>query len=468
LATLLLYEKRATLFAGGQTQTATLPLRWYEHIEKVRQVLRDPLQGLLSGLRVPANAFLRVYVFPEVFQAFSSVSEYHNPSRQDIEALARQEFARFFPGTSPDELRVGYSFGVEGTYIAVVRGALLDALAGIGPNTKGFYSGTLSLAESLARSIPPGVARAFVFYIEGGTALGVYIVRSQVYRIVRLSSLEALSPGERLPEAQVREYAQSLEQELDFLATSPERVQFYVAGAWSELVLGELGFSERVIPLSEEDIWGRFDPGQNLLYGTYTSRKGVQGRGRLPGYFLGAFVALLTLAGGARYLYLSNQLKVLQDEVEELQRTRREGLLLQKKIEEGRKQNASLEQAIEVLNAYPIPDALLVRLILALKDLPPDAKVERVSLGLEGGSLTLLYNESLPPSPSVIVQAFEGRGFKDIKVQAIDGSKEGPGRVIVSLPPILPLSPNPAPIEPATSPGDPGEGMGFPEEGIRP
>jgi len=468
LATLLLYEKRATLFAGGQTQTTTLPLRWYEEIEKVPQLLRDPLRGLLSGLKVPPSAFLRVYVFPEVFQAFSTVSEYHNPSRQDIEALARQEFARFFPGASPDELRVGYSFGVEGTYIAVVRGALLDALAGIGPNTKGFYSGTLSLAESLARNIPPGVPRAFVFYIEGGAALGVYIARGRVYRILRLSSLEALSPGERLPEAQVREYAQSLEQELDFLATSPERVQFYVAGAWSEWVLGELGFSERATPLSEEEIWGRFDPGQNLLYGTYTSRKGAQGRGRLSGYLLGALVALIGLAGGARYVYLSNQLRVLQSEVEELQRTRREGLLLQRQIEEGRRQNASLKRAVEALNAYPVPDALVAQLILALKDLPPDAKVERVSLGLEGGSVTLLYSKSFPPSPSVIVQAFEGRGFKGIKVQAIDQSREGPGKVVVSLPPLLPPFSNPALLEPATSPQDQGEGIGSPEEGTQP
>jgi hypothetical protein len=439
-------------------------LRWYEDTEGVPRVLRDPLQGLLSGLRVPPNVFLRVYVFPEVFQAFSSVSEYHNPSRQDIEALARQEFARFFPGASPDELRVGYSFGVEGTYIAVVRGALLNALAGIGPNTKGFYSGTLSLAESLARNIPPGVPRAFVFYIEGGTALGVYIVRGQVYRIVRLSSLETLSPGERLPEAQVREYAQSLEQELDFLATSPERVQFYVAGAWSERLLEELGFSEKTTLLSEGDIWGRFDPGQNLLYGTYSSRKGARRGGRLPGYFLGAFVALLGLAGGARYVYLSNQLNILESEVAELQRTKQEGLLLQKRIEEARKENASLKQAIEALNAYPIPDALLSRLILALKDLPPDAKVERISLGLEGGSLTLLYSESVPPSPSVIAQAFEGRGFKGIKVQAIDQSGEGPGKVIVSLPPLLPLSSNPAFLEPATSPQNQGEGIGSLEE----
>jgi hypothetical protein len=430
--------------------------------------LRDPLRGLLSGLRVPPSTFLRVYIFPEVFQAFSNVSEYHNPSRRDIEALARQEFARFFPDASPDELRVGYSFGVEGTYIAVVRGALLDALAGIGPNTKGFYSGTLSLAESLARNIPPGVPRAFVFYIEGGTALGVYVVRGRVDRIVRLSSLEALSPGERLPATQVREYAQSLEQELDFLATSPERVQFYVAGAWSELVLGELGFSEKATLLSEKDIWGRFDPGQNLLYGTYASRKGAQRRDRLPAYLFGGFVALLTLVGGARYLYLSNQLKVLQNEVEELQRTRREGLLLQKRIEEVRKQNASLKQGIEALDAYPVPDALLARLILALKDLPPDAKVERVSLGLEGGSLTLLYSESLPPSPSVIVRAFEGRGFKGIKVQAIDQSREGPGKVIVSLPPVLPLSPNRAPLEPATSPRGQGEETGASEEGMQP
>jgi hypothetical protein len=443
-------------------------LRWYEHIEKAPQVLREPLQGLLSGLRVPAGAFLRVYVFPEVFQAFSSVSEYHNPSRRDIEALARQEFARFFSGASPDELRVAYSFGVEGTYIAVVRGALLDALAGIGPNTKGFYSGTLSLAESLVRNIEPGVPRAFVFYIEGGTTLGVYIVRGRVYRIVRLSSLEALSPGERLPETQAREYAQSLEQELDFLTTSPERVQFYVAGAWSKLVLGELGFSEKATSLSEEDIWGRFDPGQNLLYGTYSSRKGAQRRGRLPGYFLGAFVALLGLAGGAKYLYLSNQLEALQNEVDELQRTRREGLLLQKQIEEERKQNASLRQAIEALNAYPIPDALLGRLILALKDLPPDAKVERVSLGLEGGSLTLLYSESLPPSPSVIARAFEGQGFKGIKVQAIDQSSEGPGKVIVSLPPIFPSPSNTPSFEPATPPRGQGEGMGHPEEEKRP
>ncbi len=468
MATLLLYEKRAALFAEGRTQTTTLPLRWYENIEKVHQVLREPLRGLLLGLGVPPSAFLRVYIFPEVFQAFSNVSEYHNPSRQDIEALARQEFARFFPGANPDELRVAYSFGVEGTYIAVVRGALLDALGSIDPNTKSFYSGTLSLAESLARNIPPGVPRAFVFYIEGGTALGVYIVRSQVYRIVRLSSLEALSPGEGLLEAQVREYAQSLEQELDFLATSPERVQFYVAGAWGELLLRELGFSEKATPLSEEEIWGRFDPGQNLLYGTYSSRKGVQRRGRLPGYLLGAFIALLGLAGGARYLYLSNQLKVLQNEVDELERTRREGLLLQKRIEEGRKQNASLKQAVEALNVYPIPDAVLVRLILALKDLPPDAKVERVSLGLEGGSLTLVYSKSLPPSPSVIVQAFEGRGFKGVKVQAIEQSGEGSGKVVVSLPHILTSPPNPASIEPGTSPGDLGEGMELPEERMRP
>jgi hypothetical protein len=141
---------------------------------------------------------------------------------------------------------------------------------------------------------------------------------------------------------------------------------------------------------------------------------------------------------------------------------------LQKRIEEGRKENASVKQAIEALNAYPIPDALLGRLILALKDLPPDAKVERVSLGLEGGSLTLLYSESLPPSPSVIVQAFEGRGFKGIKVQAIDQSSEGPGKVIVSLPPLLSLPSNPAPPEPVTSPRDQGEGMGHPEEGMQP
>jgi hypothetical protein len=400
-----------------------------------------------------------VYVFPEVFQAFSSVSEYHNPSRRDIEALARQEFARFFPGASPDELRVCYSFGMEGTYIAVARGALLDALASIGPNTKSFYSGTLSLAESLARSIEPGVPRAFVFYMEGGTALGVYIVRGKVYRIIRLSSLEAFSPGERLPEAQVREYAQSLEQELDFLATSPEQVQFYVAGAWSEWVLGELGFSEKARPLSEEHIWGRFEPGQNLLYATYSSRKGAE-RGPLPGYLLGALVALVGLAGGARYLYLSNELKALQEEVAELQRTRREGLLLQKQIEEGRKQNASFKRAIEALNAYPTPDGLLSRLILALKDLPPNAKVERISLGLEGGNLTLLYGESLPPPPSVIVRAFEERGFKGIKVQAIDRASDGPGKVVLSLPPILLPPSDPAPLEPEAPPEGQGEGVG--------
>jgi len=460
LATLLLYEKRATLLAGGQTQATSLPLRWYEQIEKVPQVLRDPLRGLLSGLRVSPSAFLRVYVFPEVFQAFSNVSEYHNPSRRDIEALARQEFARFFPGASPDELRVCYSFGMEGTYIAVVRGALLDALASIGPNTKAFYSGTLSLAESLARSIEPGVPRAFVFYMEGGTALGVYIVRGKVYRIVRLSSLEAFSPGERLPEAQVREYAQSLEQELDFLAASPERVQFYVGGAWSEWVLGELGFGEKARPLSEGDIWGRFEPSQNLLYATYTSRKGAERRGPLSGYLLGALVALVGLVGGARYIYLSNELKALQEEVAELQRTRREGLLLQKQIEEGRRQNASLKRAIEALNAYPTPDALLSKLILALKDLPPNAKVERVSLGLEGGSLTLLYDESLPPSPSVIVRAFEERGFKGVKVQAIDRAGEGPGKVVVNLPPILLPPPDPAPLEPETTLEGQEEGVG--------
>jgi len=460
LAILLLHEKRATLLAGDRTQTTTLPLRWYEQIERVPQVLRNPLRGLLSGLGVPPSAFLRVYIFPEVFQAFSSVSEYHNPSRQDTEALARQEFARFFPGVNPDELRVGYSFGMEGTYIAVVRGALLDALADISPNAKGFYSGTLSLVESLARNIPPGVPRAFVFYIEGGTALGVYIVRGRVYRIVRLSSLEALSPGERLPESQVKEYAHSLEQELDFLATSPERVQFYMAGAWSELALEELGFSEKAKPLSEKDIWLRFDPGQNLLYGTYSSRRGARGRDRLSRYFLGASVVLLTLAGGARYLYLSNQLEALQNEVEELQRTRREGLLLQRRIEEERKQNASLRQAVEALNAYPIPNVLLSRFILALKDLPPGAKVEGISLGLEGGSLTLLYRESLPPSPSVVAQVFEGRGFKGVKVQTIDQSSEGPSKVIVSLPPILPLSSSPALLEPEAPPGDQGEEMG--------
>ncbi len=229
----------------GSVLSANLPLQWYEEKEKQRE-FKAVIGNLLSrsGFRKKGySPSLKVLFFPEVIQKIPDINEHQKPTKEDIERIAYEYFARYFPEGGETPPRIAYDFAIEGLYVSAIPSSLFAMLSESLPLSFEAYSGALVVAKTFLSQIPPGVRRAFLFYVDGGTALGFYFVSGNLYSLLRLSPLEKITPEERTPDVAKREYVEALAQDLEGLLTRAEEVRFFVAGGWGEHALRELGFS---------------------------------------------------------------------------------------------------------------------------------------------------------------------------------------------------------------------------------